>query len=94
MSAHTCHTKGCTTHCKPEFLMCPRHWRMVPRAMQSAVYRAYRDGQCNLDPLPSHEWFDAAHAAIAHVAKAEGREFSYWSFAQDCRVSTSGGAGS
>lgn len=52
--------------------MCAKHWAMVPPVAQAAVYRHYRDGQCQ-DGQPSQEWFDAAHLAIAHVAKQEGK---------------------
>lgn len=69
---HHCHAKGCSTACKPEFLMCPRHWRMVPKNTQLGVYRHYRDGQCK-DLTPSPEWHAAADVAIAQVAHKEGR---------------------
>mgnify|MGYP001596933112 CR=1 FL=1 len=71
MSAHTCHAHGCETACKPEFLMCGKHWRMVPRHIQSDVLAAYRPGQCSLNPLPSDAWFDAAFAAVDAVAARE-----------------------
>lgn len=70
--AHTCHAKNCNTKCKPEFLMCGRHWRMVSRKTQLAVYRHYQNGQCNLSVLPSPEWHAAADVAIAQVASKEG----------------------
>lgn len=73
MSNHTCHATGCTTHCKPEYLMCPRHWRMVPRGIQAQVWRHYQDGQCQLKPMPSSKWHAAADLAIAAVAQREGR---------------------
>lgn len=69
---HHCHAKGCTAGCKPEFLMCPRHWRRVPRRTQIAVYRYYRSGQCQ-DMNPSPEWHAAADVAIAQVAFKERR---------------------
>lgn len=50
--------------------MCGRHWRMVPRAIQSSVYAAYRPGQCE-DKRPSESWHLAADAAIASVALQE-----------------------
>lgn len=69
---HTCHAKNCKTNCKPEYLMCPRHWRMVPRLTQALVYRHYQPGQCDLDPMPSGKWHAAADVAIAQVAAKEG----------------------
>ena len=47
--------------------MCKEHWDMVPKSKQEAVYREYRKGQCNLKPMPSPQWFDAADAAIYAV---------------------------
>lgn len=55
---------------KPEMLMCLRHWRMVPRAIQRQVWATYRPGQCD-DKNPSEAWHAAADAAIAAVAAKE-----------------------
>lgn len=49
---------------------------MVPPDEQRAVYAAYVPGQeRKADISPSNEWFDAAHRAIASVARMEGRYF-------------------
>jgi hypothetical protein len=68
---HHCHARGCARSCKPEFLMCPTHWAMVPASLQREVYRHYRRGQCD-DKQPSREWFIAAERAIVAVAVKEG----------------------
>ncbi len=70
--SHHCHARGCTVEVKPEMLMCLRHWRMVPRAIQRAVWAAYRPGQCD-DKSPSDAWMRAADAAIGAVASKEGQ---------------------
>jgi len=70
--AHTCHALGCTRHCRPEHLMCARHWRMVPLAEAAQVYWHYRPGQCD-DMRFSREWHLAATEAINAVALKEGR---------------------
>lgn len=67
---HTCHARNCETECKPEMLMCPKHWRMVPAHIQKAVYKHYRPGQCD-DKKPSQAWHDAADAAIKAVSAKE-----------------------
>lgn len=67
---HTCHARGCLTPCRPEYLMCPRHWRKVHPRIQRLVWRYYRDGQCE-DKNPSEEWHEAADAAIGYVATLE-----------------------
>jgi hypothetical protein len=68
---HTCHALGCETPCKPEFLMCLKHWRMVPLKLQQRVWATYRHGQCD-DKSPSEQWHEAADAAIAAVALRAG----------------------
>lgn len=70
--AHRCHAEGCRSPVKPEFLMCPRHWRQVPDRVQQAVWNAYRPGQCD-DKKPSVAWCIAADEAVAAVAKKEKR---------------------
>lgn len=73
--AHVCHARGCTTAVRPELLMCGRHWRMVPKAVQQAVWRAYRPGQCE-DRHVSLGWLEAANAAIGAVATREGHSLT------------------
>ncbi len=67
---HTCHARGCRTPCRPQYLMCPRHWRRVHPTIQRLVYRHYREGQCD-DMNPSEAWHTAADAAIGYVATLE-----------------------
>lgn len=67
---HTCHAIGCATEVPPERLMCLRHWRLVPRQIQKAVWATYRPGQCR-DKKPSTEWIQAARAAIDAVQAKE-----------------------
>jgi hypothetical protein len=69
-AAHHCHANGCATKTKPEMLMCFAHWKRVPRRLQQAVWRYYREGQCE-DMSPSAEWHLAADAAIGAVAVLE-----------------------
>lgn len=73
--SHTCHANLCNTPCKPEHLMCAKHWAMVPGNVKTDVYSHYRRGQCD-DMRPSPEWFAAAKLAVALVAKMEGKPTS------------------
>ena len=50
--------------------MCYSHWKMVPKKLQLAVYKTYRNGQCT-DKNPSAEWIKAANAAINAVYEKE-----------------------
>jgi hypothetical protein len=67
---HTCHANFCRVSCKPEHLMCPHHWAMVPLHTKDRVLHAYRPGQCD-DMRPSPEWLEAAFLAVAQVAARE-----------------------
>lgn len=69
---HTCHARECKVACPPTYLMCGRHWRMVPATIQREVWKHYREGQC-VDKRPSAEWHRAADAAIGAVALLEGK---------------------
>lgn len=70
---HTCHARGCETVVPPRLLMCLKHWRMVPRDMQTAVWRAYRPGQ-EVDKQPSQQYLRVAGAAIDAVARKESQQ--------------------
>ena len=67
---HHCHAINCKTKCKPEMLMCLKHWRMVSKASQKAVWDTYRPGQCDTKD-PSNEWHIAADRAIKEVYDKE-----------------------
>lgn len=71
-AGHHCHARGCKTKVPPEMLMCGKHWRAVPRALQLEVWKHYRKGQCD-DMEVTTEYLNAADAAIRAVALAEGK---------------------
>lgn len=72
MAAHHCHARGCPVAVPPKLLMCTKHWRMVPKALQAAVWATYRAGQ-EVRKDPTREYLAAADAAIDAVAEKEGR---------------------
>lgn len=72
---HRCHAHFCMAHCEPERLMCMRHWRMVPPALQQDVWKHYREGQCE-DMRPSSDWHKAADKAIRFVYDLEQEIYS------------------
>lgn len=41
---HPCPVERCTERVAQHQLMCRRHWKMVPRNLQSPVYATWRDG--------------------------------------------------
>ena len=63
---HHCHIPGCSKVIEPKFLMCPGHWKQVPKDLQNEVYRHYRPGQ-EIDKQPSQGWILASRAAINAV---------------------------
>lgn len=70
MSQHLCHAQNCDKPVAPHLLMCARHWAMVPKSIQQAVYANYRRGQ-EKDKNPSKAWMTAAVAAIRDVNRQE-----------------------
>lgn len=61
--SHKCPRDGCTRTVRDEFLMCGPDWKLVPLALQRAVYAAYRRGK----GLGSPELLNAQAAAIRAV---------------------------
>jgi hypothetical protein len=41
-NTHKCPANGCNAQVPYRMLMCGSHWKLVPRAIQDAVYREYR----------------------------------------------------
>lgn len=70
---HKCHAIRCESNCKPEYLMCKRHWGILPKLRKDSVLREYRAGQCENNPTPTPQWHDAADAAIYWIHIAELR---------------------
>lgn len=72
MSAHHCHANECPAPTDPELLMCPKHWRMVPKAMQDKVWKTFRArGNIGHDPASWADYYDACADAVEHVAMIE-----------------------
>lgn len=68
---HTCHATDCLIRVPPEMLFCKTHWFQLPKGMRDRVWRAYRPGQCD-DWAISHEYAEAARAAVRYIADKEG----------------------
>lgn len=67
---HYCHARGCNQTVPPKMLMCLKHWRMVPHALQSRVWATYRPGQED-DKSPSDAYLTAQEAAVTAVYDRE-----------------------
>lgn len=71
LSRHQCPIGGCTQLLPNAKLMCLDHWRMVPKALQDAVYAAYDHGY----GLGTERLYAAQDAAIQAVeAKLAARK--------------------
>lgn len=53
--------------------MCRKHWFMLPKIMRTAIWRTYREGQCD-DWVISHAYAEAARAAVTYIAQREGKQ--------------------
>jgi len=73
MSEHTCHARNCTRAVPPKMFMCLKHWRMVPKPLQQAIWATYRPGQ-EQDKNPSEAYLHVARQAIDAVASWEARD--------------------
>jgi hypothetical protein len=70
---HKCHALDCAEPVHPRFLMCRRHWWMVPQPVRELVNSTYQHGQERGKVRPSREWVAAVRLAIAAVAELEGK---------------------
>ena len=59
---HRCPGPGCTREVPGDMLMCGPHWYAVPKPLQRAVWRAWRNGE--------GEGSDEHHAAITAAIRA------------------------
>ena len=70
--SHHCHALNCETNVPPRMHMCGRHWRMVPRRLQDALWANYRRGQ-ERTLTPSAAYLRAAADCVRAVAEKEGQ---------------------
>lgn len=71
MSAHVCHAEGCAVEVPRRIFMCPRHWRMLPRALQRLIYSTYTPGQENHLERVTTDYLDVAMVSVNVVAVLE-----------------------
>jgi hypothetical protein len=72
--SHHCHAEGCTTPTPPKLFMCPRHWAMVPKAMQEEVWAAFRACPTREHRMRSRRYLTACADAVDHIMGAEARK--------------------
>lgn len=67
--SHPCRAKRCTVQVSPSFLMCARHWALVPLDLQRRVYQEWRK-VCQKNAL-TREYALVVREAIDAVEAAE-----------------------
>lgn len=67
----TCPIDGCDREHRSRLLMCNLHWRMVPKDLQTRVYKTART-MWNGEPNGVQDWEEAAQHAIIAVEEKEG----------------------
>lgn len=68
---HRCHWPGCEVQCKPAQFSCRKHWYMLPRALRTKIWQAYRIGQ-EEDGSPSRHYIEVAREIQEWIIKNEG----------------------
>lgn len=68
--SHNCHALECVKPVPPRMLMCAKHWYMVPKAIQTLVWRHYVPGQ-EIRKDPTIEYLEVQRQAVVAVARKE-----------------------
>lgn len=83
---HVCHAEDCNEPVEPKFLMCKKHWAMVPAVTKSLIKEHFHPEQCKGLRRPTIEWIRAAKEAIYYVAKLEGKHEGFKGRNQERKV--------
>ena len=68
---HCCHARKCTVQVPRKMFMCRRHWAMLPKPLQRAVWREYNEGQENGAAEVTKAYLDVTAEAIAFIVELE-----------------------
>ena len=71
LAPQTCRADGCEMSRRRDQIMCRRHWAMVPKPLQDAVYLAY-EPSAGFRQSPG--WLAAVQTAIASLRPAGSQE--------------------
>jgi hypothetical protein len=72
---HKCAVRTCNKSVHNRYLMCPRHWCLVPQHIATAIYREYHYGM-RRGIHPTREYAAQVQAALDHIASKEGEQLS------------------
>ena len=69
---HTCHAEGCSAIVPPRLFGCRKHWAMVPKWLQAALYRVYVPGQ-EIRKNPTRAYLMVQTRCRLAIAEKEGK---------------------
>ncbi|WP_315742782.1 MULTISPECIES: hypothetical protein [unclassified Bradyrhizobium] len=70
---HACPVQSCNSQVASHLYMCPRHWRMVPKPLQKAVYESYKkNGQVSANHREAVRVVEAAEAGRSAIKLPAG----------------------
>ena len=64
---HHCHAIGCPVQVPPRMFSCRPHWYRTPKALQTLIWRYYREGQ-EIDKRPSTSYLAVQQLTVAYLA--------------------------
>ncbi len=45
----TCHWPRCERRCLPHLLLCPAHWRLIPKQIRHSFWHSYRHAKVRVE---------------------------------------------
>jgi len=65
--SHHCHAHGCKRKVPPRMFVCASHWRELPKPLQQAIWREYREGQ-EVTKTPTVRYLAVQRRAVGYLA--------------------------
>lgn len=83
MPTHRCAATDCRSICNSRYLMCGRHWRMVPAELQHAVHETFAKRKRRKLDASAAPWWRAQARAVYAVAVLERKSDADAKLARD-----------
>ena len=71
---HECPAVSCRRKIEVKFLMCQKHWFMLPKGMRESLWHHYKNGQNEGRVAPNPEWVRTLEQATMLIEEAEDRQ--------------------
>lgn len=72
---HGCHWPGCNRQVPPAKWGCRTHWKLLPRNLRNAIWRAYSPGQ-EVTGTPSQKYIETARRVQAWIGQNHAADAS------------------